>query len=415
MFCSPGPQTTTCVPPKALKSMLNSAFEYEMGLIDENTCYERVGAEHAFQPFEVREAFEQARDSLQSNGELIAFIRALKNESNGSLKVLQTKLVDWAIFDRIFTSGHAGKRKPDLGFFRYVVEETGYDPHCTNFIDDKKDNVLLARSLGLHGLLFDNAAQVRRTLRNLCGDPFARGNHYLQTNAGNHYSFTENSVQLNENFTQNLVNIVEHPRAWNFFQGQDERGFPCDLDTPSLALTTLRYDSKTVHQVMGEIFDSVMCVNTLALLYSYGRGHELNATVEWVYQVLLNRAYLDGTRYYTTTECFLYFLMRLIERSNIPELESRFRPLLKQCVQERIGRDALALSMRILTCISVGVRSVRDLEALLDLQSEDGGWELGWMYAIPSLRVRVGNRGLTTTLAIKAIQAFELVRYPVTM
>jgi hypothetical protein len=86
--------------------------------------------------------------------------------------------------------------------------------------------------------------------------------------------------------------------------------------------------------------------------------------------VLRHRAYLDGTRYYATAECFLFFASRLLDSSNDEDLHSLLKPLLKERVRERIGTagDALALAMRILTCSSVGVRDEVDLRALLPLQ-----------------------------------------------
>lgn len=148
-----------------------------------------------------------------------------------------------------------------------------------------------------------------------------------------------------------------------------------------------------------------MCVNALSLFYAYGRGEQLRSTLTWVHEVLLNRAYLDGTRYYETAECFLYFMSRLLATSGDPDLHSLLKPLLKERVQERIGADgdSLALAMRILACDFVGIRDEVDLRTLLTLQCEDGGWEVGWMYKYGSSGISIGNRGLATALAIKAV------------
>lgn len=127
----------------------------------------------------------------------------------------------------------------------------------------------------------------------------------------------------------------------------------------------------------------------------------------WVSNVLLHRAYLHGTRYYETPECFLYFLSRLLEKANDATLNDRIRPLLYDCVSERNGTsgDALSLSMRILTSVSLGICNEIDIQSLLSMQEEDGSWDAGWMYKYGSSGVKIGNRGLTTALAFKAIQA----------
>lgn len=121
----------------------------------------------------------------------------------------------------------------------------------------------------------------------------------------------------------------------------------------------------------------------------------------------MNRAYLDGTRYYETAECFLFFVSRLLATSGDPELHFTLKPLLRERIQERIGAegDSLALAMRLLVCDVVGIKDEVDLRNLLPLQMEDGGWEIGWMYKYGSSGIRIGNRGLTTALAIKAIDA----------
>ena len=152
-------------------------------------------------------------------------------------------------------------------------------------------------------------------------------------------------------------------------------------------------------------FDPVVCINALTLFYTYGRGHCLPHTLQWVQEILVSRGYVGGTRYYTTSECFLFFLSRFLSCCDDADLHAKLKPLLKERVQELIGDpgDALALAMRILVCNFVGIRNEVDLSALLALQSEDGSWGVGWIYRLPSVGIQMGNRGLTAALAIKAI------------
>jgi hypothetical protein len=67
-------------------------------------------------------------------------------------------------------------------------------------------------------------------------------------------------------------------------------------------------------------------VNVLTFFYANGRGHELPKTFAWVKEVLINRGYTDGTRYYTTPECFLFFMARLLERVKDTEADLLFAP-----------------------------------------------------------------------------------------
>ncbi|KAG2043476.1 HAD-like domain-containing protein [Suillus americanus] len=455
------PQTKTSISPNALRKILSSPtwIDYERGRISQAECYAGVGGEFSLDPTEIGRAFQHARDSLESNEELISVIRHLKARSDGMLRVfamsnisapdyevLRTKPADWSLFDGIFTSAGVGERKPNLGFYKAVISSTGVDPSRTIFVDDKIENVLSARSLGMRGIVFDDHRKVVRALYNLLGDPVERGRQYLTVNAKKLLSVTDNGIFLRENFAQllileatdnrNLVNLTDTHRTWNFFQGKPlltTEEFPFDLDTTSLGLTVMGSPEGVAQSVMDDMldyidddgiiqtyfdhrrprFDPVVCVNTLTLFYSYGRGHQLNRTLHWIREVLLHRAYLDGTRYYATPECFLYFLGRLLEISNDVYLVAYIKPLLIERIQERIGADgdALALSMRLRLCAYLGVHNDVDLRTLLPLQCEDGGWEIGWIYKYGSSGIRIGNRGLTTSLAMKAILEMQR-RFP---
>ncbi|KAF7360045.1 Alpha-D-glucose-1-phosphate phosphatase YihX [Mycena venus] len=429
------PDTKTTISPKRLKQILTCSIwlEYEKGLISEADCYDRAGVEFSLPHEEIRHALVQARESLQSDQELIGLIRELKERSNGALR----QKVDWDLFERIFTSSEVGERKPHLGFYNYVLREAKIDPRRAIFIDDKLDNVLSARSLGLYGIVFpsDGSNTIRRILQNLLNDPVLRARDYLRHNAGRLQSITHTGVVVQENFAQlmilqatddrDLVNIVDFPGAWNFFH-ESTAPFPCDLDTTSLALTVMDHDEQVAKSVMDEMLqyvdsdgiiltyfdhkrprmDPVVCVNVLHLFYKFHRESEVQATLKWVFGVLQNR---DGTRYYETAEFFLYFLVRLLLSAHDAELHDALGPLLRERLSERIGiaGDALQLAMRIVACSAVGLPDDVDRRMLLMLQCEDGGFEIGWMYKIPSSGDKIGNRGLATALAIQALESAE--------
>ena len=214
-----------------------------------------------------------------------------------------------------------------------------------------------------------------------------------------------------------------------------------DVDTTSLGLTILRREKHLAAPVLDKIvkyfesdgsilvssqrfpsiymaefanpqerndrWDPVVCVNVLCLFYAYGRGHELHQMLKWVQEVLQRKAYLKGSRYYETPDCFLFFISRLLTSSGDPDLHAQLKLLLRERVQERIGAegDSLALAMRILACAAVGIRNEIDFRTLLPLQCNDGGWGVGWIYKYGPLGVLIGNRGFATALAIKAVEA----------
>lgn len=158
----------------------------------------------------------------------------------------------------------------------------------------------------------------------------------------------------------------------------------------------------------------MVCVNVLTLFYTNNRGHQLPKTFAWVKEVLATRAYIGGTRYYSSGECFLFFLTRLLNQIKDTSVHAELRSLLRDRIQERIGTagDTLALAMRILTCAYVGIQDDVDLQTLLGKQCADGGWENGWVYKYGKSGVEIGNRGLVTALAVNAIDAVEALQAP---
>ncbi|KIJ46590.1 hypothetical protein M422DRAFT_165102 [Sphaerobolus stellatus SS14] len=451
------------LPPETLKAILRSStwFEYERGNIDEESAYSAVAEEFNVSAGDVAAAFNAARDSLQSSPPLLHAIRELKdkgikiyamsNISAPDWEVLKTKATpdEWGLFDRVFTSAAARERKPNLGFYHHVVAETGVDPAKTIFVDDKIENVLSARSLGIRSLVFDNAANVIRQLKNFCQDPVERAWAFLENNKKKLLSYTSTGVMIRENFAQllileatddpSLVEYTHHDGQWNFFQGMfyqwkgklTTEQFPNDLDTTSLGLTIAPNISDAARQeVMDQILerrnqdgivqvyfiqnrpriDPVVCVNVLTLFYRYGRGHELTETLAWVKNVLTHRAYLGGTYYYATAECFLYFLSRFII-SAPSEVSKSLRSAFRRAISERFGApgDALALSMRIIAAANVGLFDDIDLPTLLSLQEEDGRFT-GYFYKYGASGLLIGNDGVTTALAGQAIESVKHLR-----
>ncbi|KAH9028760.1 hypothetical protein EDB85DRAFT_2147711 [Lactarius pseudohatsudake] len=117
--------------------------------------------------------------------------------------------------------------------------------------------------------------------------------------------------------------------------------------------------------------DPIVALNLLRFFYSRGRGHELSHTLDWVLALL--RVTLD------------------------PNLHARLARLLRARIAERTDAasgDALAGSV-------VGLRLAHGLALLLPLQCEA---HAGYT-SMARLASRIGNRGLTTALALNAISA----------
>ncbi|KAF5348293.1 hypothetical protein D9756_010514 [Leucocoprinus leucothites] len=425
--------------------------DFERGQISETECFQRIGEILAVSPSDIAETIQQAKMSLQCDDRLVSTLKELKCDSGGALKIyamsniakphydiIRSKDWEWSLFDQVFTSAGVGMRKPDLQFYKYVLEAIGLE-HCPQnvvFVDDKRENVVSALSLGMHAIRFEDSEKTIERMFNILGDPVKRGEEYLQRNAKNMHSTTNTGIAIKENFAQELITLKTYPLLWNFFQEQPvltTSTYPNDFDTTSLALTVLGCPDSVAEAVMDKMannvssdgiiqvyddpqrlrVDAMVCVQILTLFYLRGRDDEVRKTYDWVYQILLHRAYLDGTLYYCSPDYFLYALNRLITytRQAGKPIPSDLFPLFQERCKERIGApgDALAIAVRLIACHCAGIpvsEVRRDLCTLKTLQCQDGGWPFCGMYRIPSAKTVMGNRGVSTAVAVKAIKLF---------
>ena len=72
-------------------------------------------------------------------------------------------------FDVLVFSNEVGLNKPDAAIYRHTLEQVGltHRPQAAFFVDDLQENVEAARSLGMHGILFSDAAQLTKDVRAL--------------------------------------------------------------------------------------------------------------------------------------------------------------------------------------------------------------------------------------------------------
>ncbi len=76
-----------------------------------------------------------------------------------------------AVFERIHTSFELRARKPERDAFEQVLTAEGLAPGRVVFADDTPANVTAARRLGIHGIVFEGAADLRRRLPPPDGHP----------------------------------------------------------------------------------------------------------------------------------------------------------------------------------------------------------------------------------------------------
>ncbi|MDP2481105.1 MAG: HAD family phosphatase [Candidatus Palauibacterales bacterium] len=71
------------------------------------------------------------------------------------------------LFEAFFSSCYLGVRKPAERIFHMALDIVGLDPDRVAFVDDREENVFVARQVGLRAVLADDAGAVARGLRDV--------------------------------------------------------------------------------------------------------------------------------------------------------------------------------------------------------------------------------------------------------
>ena len=88
----------------------------------------------------------------------------LSDHAREWMEYIEEKNKDLKMFDKKIFSYDIGAVKSDKQTFKTVLEQTGIVADETLFIDDYEKNVKNAEAVGIHGIVFENADQLRKTL-----------------------------------------------------------------------------------------------------------------------------------------------------------------------------------------------------------------------------------------------------------
>ena len=123
-------------------------------------------------------SIEQLKTAIRSNLNrpvpgTMKFVRELKGKYQLILlsdyvrewmKYIEERNEDLRIFDKKIFSYNIGTTKSEVETFETVLEQTKIVANETLFIDDYEKNVKNAEAVGIHGIVFENAEQLRKTL-----------------------------------------------------------------------------------------------------------------------------------------------------------------------------------------------------------------------------------------------------------
>ena len=88
----------------------------------------------------------------------------LSDHAREWMEYIEENNKDLKIFDKKIFSYDIGAVKSDEQTFKTVLEKTGIVADETLFIDDYEKNVKNAEKVGIHGIVFENAEQLRKRL-----------------------------------------------------------------------------------------------------------------------------------------------------------------------------------------------------------------------------------------------------------
>lgn len=204
---------------RQIKNAIDSPawHSYERGQITREECYSAVTKSFGFEATKWEYVLKQMIDQLKPNSDLVTTIRELKS-ANPKLKVyclsnisdpdfqhVKSKVISWGIFDGFHLSTEVKHRKPEFEYYRAFMNAFHEEAECCIFMDDCLENIVAARSLGFQTILFKDTQCSITALRNLLGDPVARGMAYLRRHAKQHYSVTNTGAIQPDNYSQLLI------------------------------------------------------------------------------------------------------------------------------------------------------------------------------------------------------------------
>lgn len=91
----------------------------------------------------------------------------LSNWSAETFPIVEERYTFMKDLDGMVISGFEGIQKPDHRFYHLLLERYNLRPEETVFFDDRLENVIAAREVGIHGFVFKSAEQAESDLKAL--------------------------------------------------------------------------------------------------------------------------------------------------------------------------------------------------------------------------------------------------------
>jgi epoxide hydrolase-like predicted phosphatase len=172
------------IEPGTLNPIMFGSQAWEDALVGRKTSeefWQAIGPQLNLHTSEAVVDFRQRYRSDEALNEgVAALIRRLHADGDIKLAVLSNSppglshwLEKWGLlgcFEVVFCSGDEGVKKPDAAAFEITLKRLGVEPAEAVFIDDTMGHIKVARSLGLHGILFTTAEALEKDLDRLLAE-----------------------------------------------------------------------------------------------------------------------------------------------------------------------------------------------------------------------------------------------------
>lgn len=146
---------------------------WHKGQLSEQALWKQVTADlHIQNPAYNSLWFDGFRQGCRENPEMFLLLKQLKSlgYTTALLSNTETPLIDHfkqrllADIDHYFFSCEMGLRKPEQAIYEKMLQALECRPEAVVFIDDRRENIEAAASLGIPGIVFDSCAALREQL-----------------------------------------------------------------------------------------------------------------------------------------------------------------------------------------------------------------------------------------------------------
>lgn len=166
---------------KVSKEMFNNAHKkyndsFQKGILKEELYWDNICNDLSVKKPDQKSLWKQAfKSAYHEKQDVINLVKILKNNGyqTGFLSNTEIPAMEffheqsYDLFNVLVFSCEEGYRKPDKEIYEITLMKLRTKPEDTLFIDDRKENIRGAKSLGIQAILFNNINQLRESLESL--------------------------------------------------------------------------------------------------------------------------------------------------------------------------------------------------------------------------------------------------------